>query len=126
MSRKASANGRPDGTRALRSRVDDTSNPHGSVAVASPHRPEAATSYAGNPLLSLVTREDGWLRIVPARDTEAVYIKWKFCRGPWARHYVMVVCQYWQMGYGLALLVDKLDAVDEGARKPSLDTPYSD
>lgn len=126
MTRKASTNGTPAGTRRVSARVDDSNNPHGRVAVASPHRPEASTAYSGNPLLSLVTREDGWLRIVPARDTEQVYIKWKFSRGPWSRHYVMTVVQYWQMGYGLSLLVDKLDAVDEGSFKPTLDTPYSD
>jgi hypothetical protein len=38
----------------------------------------------------------------------------------------MAVVQYWQMGYGLALIVDKLDAVDEGTFKPTRDTPYSD
>jgi hypothetical protein len=38
----------------------------------------------------------------------------------------MTVVQYWQMGYGLALLVDKLDAADEGTFKPTKDTAYSD
>lgn len=126
MSRKASTNGRPDGTRRVSTRVDDSNNPHGHVAVASPHRPEATTANSGGALLSLVTRDDGWLRIVPARDSDSVYIKWKFSRGPWSRHYVMAVVQYWQMGYGLSLLLDKLDAVDSGAFKPTQDTVYSE
>jgi hypothetical protein len=126
MTRKASSNGRPDGTRTLHSRVDDSSNPHGSVAARTPHSPAAATGNSGGALLSLVTREDGWLRIVPARDSESVYIKWKFSRGPWSRHYVMTVVQYWQMGYGLSLLLDKLEAVDSGSFKPTQDTAYSD
>lgn len=62
---------------------------------------------------------------MPGRDTESVYIKWKFSHGPHAGFYVMAVVQYWQMGYGLSLLVDKLDAVDEGSLKPTRDVAYN-
>ena len=126
MARKEPIHARRAGTRGLRAHMDGSGVSSGDTRTPSPHRPEAATTYAGNPLLSLVTREDGWLRIVPARDSESVYIKWKFTHGPHARCYVMAVVQYWQMGYGLALMVDKLDAVDAGKLKPTLDTPYSD
>jgi hypothetical protein len=126
MSRKAIGRGRTNGTPAMAASMGVNSDNGSPASARSPHQPDSATAYAGNPLLSLVTRDDGWLRIVPARDSESVYIKWKFSRGPWSGHYVMTVVQYWQMGYGLALLVDKLDAADEGTFKPTKDTAYSD
>ena len=126
MSRKEATHARPVGRTGDSGSADGRLRPRPLTSPASPHEPGASTAYAGNPLLSLVTREDGWLRIVPGRDTEQVYIKWKFTHGRWTRHYVMAVVQYWQMGYGLSLLVDKLDAVDEGTLKPTLDTPFQD
>lgn len=69
-------------------------------------------------------RDDGWLRIVPQDAGAQVYLKWKFSRGPWAGYYVMAVVETWQWDYGLALLSDKLEAVDLGVKRPTRDTAY--
>jgi hypothetical protein len=126
MSGRKHADGRTDGTRPNGARVDNSSHNGRPATAPSPHRADSATAFAGNPLLSLVTRDDGWLRIIPSRDSESVYIKWKFSHGTHAGYYVMCVVQYWQMGYGLNLLVDKLEAVEKGTFKPTRDTPYSE
>lgn len=124
MSRKDPINGLPDGTRGQAAPVDLSVHPGTDPTAPSPHNAGASTAAAGKPLADLVTREDGWLRITPIRDSGTVFIKWKFTRGDWAGHYVMSVVQYWQMGYGLALLLDKLLAVEYGSLRPTKDTPY--
>lgn len=75
-------------------------------------------------LTTLLCRPDGWLRACPDGDSTLVYLKWKFTAGRWANHYVMVLVYYWQLDYGLSLLLDKIAAVDEGARRPTQDTYY--
>jgi hypothetical protein len=125
MTRKARSDGRSDGTRTTASRVHSSGHISLTDPAASPHEPSAHTLQAGPTLARLVDRFDGWLRIVSDGDTGQVYIKWKFTRGHWRGHYVMAVVQYWQLGYGFQLLLDKLAAVEEGTFKPTLDTPFS-
>lgn len=69
----------------------------------------------------LAHRDDGWLRMVPSLDEHIVWLKWKFTRGPWERHYTMVKVEAMRVDFGLELLVDKLRRVDAGDKKPSLD-----
>lgn len=76
-------------------------------------------------LASLCDRDDGWLRIVRPRDSDTLYLKWKYTQGKHAGYYVMACVQYWQVSYGLELLVDKLDAVAAGAHRPTKDSPHN-
>lgn len=62
----------------------------------------------------LSRRDDGWLRWIPSRDGQPIYVKWKFVRGPFERKYVMSVAQAWQVEYALQILLVKLAKVDAG------------
>lgn len=88
-----------------------------------PEQDREASAYV---LAELLSRDDGWLRIVPHTLDNVVYFKWKFTRGPWNAHYVMSRVESWQIAYGLDLLLDKLHAVDEGTKRPTKDTAYSE
>lgn len=68
--------------------------------------------------------DGGWLRIVPQVDAHEVFFKWKFTTGPWAGHYVMSRTMHWQYAYGLEVLRQKVEEVEEGSRRPTRDTPY--
>lgn len=69
----------------------------------------------------LAQRDDGWLRMVPSLDEHVVWLKWKFTRGIWEHHYVMVKVEAMRVGWGLELLVDKLRSVDAGEKKATYD-----
>jgi hypothetical protein len=90
---------------------------------SSPAQPQVNPGMTS--LTSLLVRNDGWLRACPDGDSTLVYLKWKFTGGKWAGHYVMVLVYYWQLDYGLSLLLDKIAAVEEGAKRPTRDTPYN-
>lgn len=90
---------------------------------SSPAEPPVAPGMIN--LTSLLLRNDGWLRCCPDGDSTLVFLKWKFTSGKWSNHYVMVVVYYWQLDYGLSLLRDKILAVEEGAHRPTRDTPYN-
>jgi hypothetical protein len=125
MSRKGTSSGRTDAGGNPGTRQDNSDYRSSHPGPTGPHEPTAHTYSSGAPLLLLVSRDDGWLRIVPERDSSTVYLKWKFTRGQHTGKYVMAVVQQWTLGYGLRLLVEKLEAVDEGHFKPTLDTPYN-
>jgi len=74
----------------------------------------------------LFSRADGWLRAVPDFDTGRLYVKWKFTAGRYAGHYVMAVHTLWSFDEAVSTLLDKLDAVDSGARRPTRDNYYGD
>jgi hypothetical protein len=73
-------------------------------------------------LLDISQRDDGYLRLIPDGSGKSCYYKWKWTRGPKAGYYVMAVVSYFQIDYGLQLLVDKMQAVDAGTSKPVKDT----
>ncbi len=75
-------------------------------------------------LSHLFMRTDGWLRAIPSEDGKQLFLKWKFTRGPWEQHYAMSVVPVWQWDLGIGYLLDKLEAIDLGIRKPTKDTWY--
>jgi hypothetical protein len=72
----------------------------------------------------LLQRDGGWLRVVPRRDEDVVYWKWKYTDGPHMNHYVMVRTSKTEVLLGLRELAHKLDRVDDGVLRPTLDRPY--
>lgn len=77
-------------------------------------------------LYVILGRDDGWLRVVPHEHGQVSYWKWKFTRGPWRNHYVMVRMDKMDFAEPMWLLEQKLLQVDMGERRPSLDHPYGD
>jgi hypothetical protein len=75
-------------------------------------------------IAELLTRGDGWVRCTGSLDLKTVYLKYKYNSGPWRGYYVMAVCTYDQLLWGMQLLVAKTNQVDLGIIKPSKDTPY--
>lgn len=76
-------------------------------------------------LVYLVSRDDGWLRLIPSRDGTMAYAKWKFTAGRHRDSYVMVAVQSWNSIALPWLLVEQLIKVDTGQLKPTLDKYYS-
>lgn len=77
-------------------------------------------------LFHLSHRDDGWLRVVPDEDNQTLWLKWKFTRGRWEKHYVMAKVQLERIEEGLQLLVHKLHMIDLGDKKPSVDRLYGE
>lgn len=122
---------RSDRTKRATTRLDRIADPNASNAGGGGTLPgtgqcaENATAQVRiaptEALLRLCQRDDGWLRIIPPRDNYQLYLKWKFNRGPWANHYLMVVVPLNQLSFGLQLLNEKCHDVDDGQRTPSVD-----
>lgn len=72
----------------------------------------------------LLARTDGWLRCIPGSDGSTSYWKWKFVTGQWSGHYVMFVCEHPDWVEGIIGLSWKLDDVDSGKRRPTVDSYY--
>jgi hypothetical protein len=70
-------------------------------------------------------QNDGWLRLVPHVDDDLLYIKWKWSSGEFQGMYVMVRVTPWQVVYGLVLLRQKVEEVQDHIRTPVLDTPWT-
>jgi len=79
---------------------------------------------AGRAFQELLERTDGWLRGIPAGDGKLSYFKWKFNSGPHTGKYVMYVAHGFDWVDGICGLLEKLEAVDRGERRPALDTFY--
>lgn len=77
-------------------------------------------------LFHLTHRGDGWLRVVPDDERQTLWLKWKFTRGKWERHYVIAKVQLERAEEGLQLLVHKLHMVDLGDKKPAVDRMYGE
>lgn len=95
-----------------------------------PH-PADATNYGAylaaniaSAFTTLVHRDDGWLRVIPAGDGKQAYAKWKFTLGKHAGCYVMVTCSEYDVLDILMMLVHQLDKVDAGRHKPTVDKYY--
>lgn len=100
-------------------------DPYQALPNPSPHRPADNALEALNSALAwFCGRTDGWLRMVPDRDSDAVWLKWKFTSARWPNHYVMVRAQSWQMPFAFLELKRKVVEVDQGERAPTLDRPY--
>jgi hypothetical protein len=82
---------------------------------------EAGRDHVADALDSLLSRDDGWLRITPQNDGETVYWKWKWTAGKHINHYVMVVYPKSQSGDALLRLALKVHAVDRGEKIPVKD-----
>lgn len=93
---------------------------------ASPNKPPQNDLEALSRVLTwFCIRSDGWLRLIPDRDNDAVWLKWKFTSRKWPNHYVMVKGHSWQMAFILLELQRKVQEVELGERNPTLDRPYS-
>lgn len=122
--RRASGHIGEDSNGGLAGAGSGGSNSDGAFGAVRPvPKPEATVGLAHD-LAVILGRDDGWLRVVPDHDTQVLWLKWKYTHGPWAGHYVMARVGDWAVAYGLSLLLDKLDAVDVGARRPTKDTAY--
>lgn len=76
-------------------------------------------------MVDIVSRDDGWLRLIPSRDGSLSYAKWKFTHGRHAGKYVMVAVAHWNALDLVPLLRDKLREVDAGMLRPTLDKYFS-
>lgn len=75
-------------------------------------------------LTSILSRDDGYLRLIPDELGTVVHCKYKFTRGEFKGRYV-----YWRdridmLGIALEGLLSKLDEVDAGVRVPVPDKAY--
>lgn len=75
-------------------------------------------------LRDILDREDGWLRIVPDHDQKVLWVKWKYTRGRWRGHYIMVRMGIYEHGLAASMLLRKLNDVDLGQARPTLDSYY--
>ena len=82
------------------------------------------TSLKGS-LSMLMSRDDGWLRLVPHLDEGVIYAKWKFVRGPWTGYYAMWRDDNFDAGACIIGLRQKLSLIDRGMSKPVYDVPYN-
>lgn len=85
---------------------------------------EDRTELAGLAFLELLARSDGWLRCIPWSENKIGYFKWKFSSGPHKGKYVMYVANAGDWTGGILGLTEKLAEVDDGTRKPAMDTFY--
>ncbi len=79
---------------------------------------------AGQAFIDIISREDGWLRVVGGELNKQCYWKFKFSSGQHKGKYVMFVTVPGQWEEGIIGLADKLDEVDRGVRRPAQDTFY--
>lgn len=84
----------------------------------------ARTEAAAAAFLDILSREDGWLRVIGGGSEKQHYYKYKFSRGRWQGMYVMYVTVPGKWEEGMIGLAQKLAAVDDGTLKPAHDTFY--
>lgn len=75
-------------------------------------------------LTGILSRADGWLRIVPGSDAKLIYVKWKYTLGRHSGTYVMAVSALWRFDEAIRTLIRKLEEVDAGTRRPTVDRAY--
>lgn len=63
----------------------------------------------------------GFLKVRRGLDTSELHLTWTFCNGPHYGTYVYVKVDYWQLDYGLSLLIEKRDEVYSGLRRSTPD-----
>ena len=79
---------------------------------------------AGQAFIDIITREDGWLRVVGGELNKQCYWKYKFSSGQHKGKYVMYVTVPGQWEEGIIGLAGKILEVDRGERRPAQDTFY--
>jgi hypothetical protein len=72
----------------------------------------------------LAARADGWLRVAPDGEHKTCYLKWKFTSGPYSGKYVMVVCGWFDLVWGMEVLEEKVERVYAGSLNPVQDRFY--
>lgn len=87
-----------------------------------PNAARAIEAYDG--LRELLSREDGWLRVVPDYDRRQMFFKWKFTSGAYPNHYCMWVCSLGDIREGILGLLQRVKEVEAGERRPVKDRPY--
>ena len=106
--------------------ISSTSKP--STASSSATVGPASTAYDASlrgSLSMIMSRDDGWLRMVPHIDEGVIYAKWKFVRGPWTGYYCMFRDESFDGGSAIIGLRQKLSQIDAGHARPVYDTPYN-
>lgn len=68
-----------------------------------------------------VNDDEGYLKLRRGLDSQELHLTWTWCNGKFYGCYVYVRCEWWQLDYGLALLVEKRREVNEGRLKPTPD-----
>ncbi len=99
------------------------SAPNNSTALGEVSR--SSMSQYPDAFLHILTRDDGWLRVVPQEMGSVTFYKWKFTRGPWTGYYVMYRSDDLDFIAAIVGLYRKLLRVDTGAERPVYDTPYN-
>jgi len=68
-----------------------------------------------------IHRDDGYLKVKREADASQVHFTWTYTLGQWAKHYLYVRVEYYDVPYGLNLLWQKIEDVDAGRRQPTPD-----
>lgn len=99
-------------------------NPVSVPSISGVQSREERVAEASKTFTLLLTRDDGWLRVVPHDDGQVQYWKWKFAHGKHRNHYVMYRVIVGDWTEGVLGLAQKLMEVDDGIRKPAYDSPF--
>lgn len=75
-------------------------------------------------LAGFLSRDDGWLRMVPQDHGRVAFWKWKFSRGKHAGSYVMARTDYTDHRRALEILARKVEDVDLGLSRPTPDSYF--
>lgn len=83
---------------------------------------QGAMQHVADRFLYFIHRDDGYLKVKRELDSSTVHFTWTFTAGQWAKHYVYSRVEYYDVAYGLELLLSKIVAVEEGRSRPTRDT----
>lgn len=75
----------------------------------------------GKHIVEFVDHDDGFLKIRRGLDSSDLHLTWTWSVGTNAGRYVYVRVFSWQVGYGLALLAEKMAECNSGARRATPD-----
>jgi hypothetical protein len=99
-------------SRPLQSRVPDGVDYERAVVIPGLHN--ALELLAG-------VDPDGFFKATTGDDGKSWFLAWRWQRGEWAGHYVMARVLRGEVAWGLQLLLDKVEAVRNGTRRPTRD-----
>jgi hypothetical protein len=72
-------------------------------------------------LTEFVEHDNGFLKVRRALDSDTLHLTWTWSVGKHAGTYVYVAVEYWQLDYGLTLLLAKVFQAELGVRKTTPD-----